>query len=100
MIKTLKISLGDEILRLESLGSDRQCMVEKNPSPNRSQTQTTKAAAVFFTEKGNNLNARARSAQSRTNLICHGLLGFDRGMGFVGLQFKGLVSVKKKRRKN
>ena len=73
-------------------------MVEKNPSPNRSQTQTTEAAAVFFTEKGNNLNARARSAQSRTDLICHRLLGFDRGMGFVGLQFKGLGSVKKKKK--
>ena len=105
MIKTSKISLliclplvnigckvlsGDEILRLENLGSDRWCVVEKNLSPNRSQTQTIEAVALFFTGKGNYLNAWARSAWSRINLIRLGLLGFDRGVGFVGLQFKGL----------
>ena len=104
MIKTSKISLliclplvnigckvlsGDEILRLESLGPDQRCMVEKNPSPNRSKTQTTEVATLFFTKKGNKLNAQARSARSRTDLIRLGLLGFDRGVGFVGLQFKG-----------
>ena len=109
MIKTSKISLliclplvntgckvlsGDEILRLENLGSDRRCVVEKNLSPNRSQTQTIEEVALFFTGKGNNLNAWARSAQSQTNLIRLGLLGFDCGMGFVGLQFKGLGFVK------
>nr|POE48207.1 hypothetical protein CFP56_36806 [Quercus suber] len=68
MIKTSKIRIrgGEDqnLLRLESLGSYRQCMVEKNPSPNRSQTQTTEVAALFFTGKGNNLNTRARSALS------------------------------------
>ena len=61
MIKTSKISLliylplvnikckvlnEDEILRLERLGSDRWCMMEKNLSPNRSQTQSPSLTLV------------------------------------------------------
>nr|POE71493.1 hypothetical protein CFP56_34303 [Quercus suber] len=68
MIKTSKIRIrgGEDqnLLRLESLGSDRQCVVEKNPSPNRSQTQTIEAVVLFFTGKDNNLNTQARLAQS------------------------------------
>ena len=59
-------------------------------------TKTTEVAALFFTGKGN-LNAQARSARLRftqTDLICLGLLGFDHGMGFMGLQFKELGFVR------
>ncbi|KAM3695500.1 hypothetical protein ACJW31_07G136700 [Castanea mollissima] len=59
-------------------------------------TKTTEATMLFFPGKGN-LNTQARSARLRltqTDLISHRLLGFDHGMGFVGLQFKGLGFVR------
>ena len=83
-----------------NFGSDRRCVVEKNPisfaDPSES-TFTTEAVVLFFTRKCN-LNARAKSTQlrltrtdSKRGLVRLGLLGFGSWDEFRGSCCLGLA---------